>query len=955
MAFPQTPLPIKQEILINGVWTDITSRTRGADQVVVHRGYSGEQSNLSAGTCDFTINNRDAVFSNNNPLSPYYRQIGRNTQYRAGIDIGTVSARFLDAATAGTTTYDGSTVWCADAAALDIVGDIDIAVDVDFHDLVGRRGHILASKYLSTGNQRSWAFIVNANRQLQLLWSPDGTLASRLSAASTVQISPTGRAQYRVQLQVNNGSGQWRVQFFQGTGTDITGPYSQLGSSVFGTGVTSIFASTARIEIGTLSLGATWPSLVNPDADPFTGRFYAMSLRSSLNGTRVAFMNAYQQTAGTTSWSDGLGNTWTVTGSSYLSSTDYRFWGEIPSMPNRSDVSGKDIYIPITATDVIGRLTSGIFTKPLKSPVYRNLSRYAWDGYWPLEQESGSTTLNADSGKMGTLSLADFSGTTTAFAGTGGYLAFSDDNGYTSGYADTTSGTPTVTTHLFYIKFTNLPGSSAFANLMTFFPQGGTVAKISFYANNVGWRMILQDSALNVLVDANIGGWGSTYVPTNWTAMRLKMSASGGTITWEWGWYQINAGLLVGTSGTFSGTMSRPLYWRSDPWTGKTGMQIAHVAMGRLDVDFSSSNFVASTNAYNGEYWTDRFRRLAAEQNFPVFIEGPWKGVNSDISFIKTMGPQGLKTLIDLFKECAQVSGGDLLAPRNKFGITIRMREQEINQPAPQLDYAAGYLSGSVQPEPDTFLVENDVTLTTPSGASFRYAKTTGTLNTGDPALSGDSVGTYDVSDSISLSSATDIEQYVRRRVMFGTWDETRWPKIQVNLERATYYNNAILTAFCRKIDLLRPIQLINLTANLSYNTVDLMVVGYSETFSQFRHQLEWNTRPGGPWKTGVWGSASQPTTSLWGAASTTLASGVTSTATSLTFTTPDVFETWSTTATGYLIEIDGERMTVNSVGARSGTGPYTYAVTVTRNVNGAAHALSAGKQVTVVNVGRWN
>lgn len=954
MTFPQTPLPIKQEMLINGVWTDITTRTRGDAQVINTRGYSGEQASLSAGTSAFTLNNRDYAFSNNNPTSPYYRLLGRNIQYRNGIDMSTVSVRFLDAASPGTQTYDGSTVWAPDAAALDVTGDIDVAVDVEFNDVIGRRGHILASKWNGGASvQRSWAFTTTANRFLQFTWTTDGTANTRIIANSPVQINPTGRVQYRATLDVDNGAGGWTCSFYIGTGTDVTGPWTLLGTTS-GTGTTSIFSSTARVEIGTMTLGATWPTLTTgTDADPFVGKFYAMTMRNGIAGTLVAFMNAYQKTAGTTSWTDTVSNTWTVTGSSYLSSTDYRFWGEVPSLPNRSDVSNKDVYIPVVANDIVARLSSGKFKKPIRGAVFRNMIQYNWDGYWPMEQNAGSTTLNAYAGKSGTITAADFVGSPAGFDGSTGALNFSDDTGFVSAFCAPSTGTPTTTTYIFYFKLSALPSSSTYQVIMQFYPQNGTASRIALYVNNTSYQMIIIAPDGSALVSTGTAGFGGSTSPVNWTAMRVKLTASGGTVTWEWAWYQINSPTPWGLSGTYSGTVGRPLSWRSVGFTGKSGMQLAHVAMGQFDFNFTGSDFISSTNAFANESWPMRFRRLGAEENFPVFIEGTTV-VNGDTSFVHTMGVQTPDTLIELFKRCAEVAGGDLIVPRDKFGLTIRTWEQEINQSGPQLSYSAGAISGKLEPEPDVFLVENDVTLTNPSGSSFRYAKTTGTLNVNDPATDVNGVGTYDVSDTINLYDAAELEQAVRRRVLFGTWDEARWPKIQVQLERNIFTSNAALTAQCRKVDLLRPISLINLTPNLSYNAVDLMAVGYVETMSQFTHALNWNVRPGGPWKTGVWGSAASPTTSLWGAASTTLKTGVNTTAVSLTFTTPDVFETWSTTASGYQVEIAGERMTIVSVGARSGSGPYDYAVTVTRSANGVVKSLSAGEPVTVVKQGRW-
>jgi hypothetical protein len=72
MAYPQDG-SIKTELLINGVWTDISTRVRGESRVVITRGRANEQGRVSSQRAEFTLNNRDGLFSNGNPLSPYYR------------------------------------------------------------------------------------------------------------------------------------------------------------------------------------------------------------------------------------------------------------------------------------------------------------------------------------------------------------------------------------------------------------------------------------------------------------------------------------------------------------------------------------------------------------------------------------------------------------------------------------------------------------------------------------------------------------------------------------------------------------------------------------------------------------------------------------------------------------------------------------------------------------------
>lgn len=957
MAFPATPLLVVQQLYINGAWVDITTDTRGNNGnggVAITRGYSGEQAQLSAGTAQFTINNRDGKYTNDNPISPYYRKLGRNTPYRTGIDSSLTSARsarFPGGQAPGTINYDGSVIWTADKAGLDIVGDIDVAVDVEFNGT--QRDSLLLSKYLISGNQRSWILGLDYQGRIFFLWSTDGTDAGRITATCPVVLDPmVGRMQLHAQLDVNNGSGGWTVTFQQGFGTSLNPTWVTLGTTS-GTGVTSIFSSSARVEVGDGNNAAGSDGTLGR-SDPFVGKMYGAFIRNGIGGTLVANANIFQQTPGTTTWADNstLANTWTLAGPVAIESIDFRFYGEIPSLPNRWDISGTDVYIPVTANDIIARATTGNLSKPLHSSVFANLSRYPWDGYWPMEQPLDSTTISAFLGQAGRKTNADFS-VPTDFPGTAGSMSFSDDTGTATGTATRAAGAPTLATYMLYFKLNTVPAT--LQTVLNFFITGGTAARITLRASTTQYSIDIV-AADGTSLAGLTSSFGGTNQPNQWTAMRVKLSSSGGTVTWEMAWYQINQPDVWGISGTYAGTVGNPYYWSTSAgWTGKSGMQLAHVAMGRLDPDFTSSTFIDATNAYNLEAWDVRVKRLGAQTLLPVFVEGSLISASAPNN-THSMGPQGLKTPVELLQECADVAGGMLYVPRDKSGITIRSWEQMINQTPAVFDYALNHLSGSLQPEPDLFLVENDVTLQTPDGSTYRYVKTTGTLNVGDPGADPDAVGTYDVGPvSINLGLPADMPQYAQRRVLLGTWDEARYPQAQVQLERGPFVASTTLTDAARRLDLGRAFTIANPPTWLPPGNIDLMVVGYVETMGGMTDTLNFNTRPGGPYRTGRWGSATIPTTSLWGAGSTTLKTGVTTTAVSLTFTTPNRLEQWSTTATGYHVKIGGETMTISAMGARTGTGPYEQIATVIRSVNLVIKAQSGGSPVTVVEQGRWS
>lgn len=83
--------PVMVELLIAGVWIDITSyvlQRDGNQNVSITRGQRDEGGHPEQSTCNFQLNNRDGRFSPRNPTSPYYGKLGRNQQIRVSVARG---------------------------------------------------------------------------------------------------------------------------------------------------------------------------------------------------------------------------------------------------------------------------------------------------------------------------------------------------------------------------------------------------------------------------------------------------------------------------------------------------------------------------------------------------------------------------------------------------------------------------------------------------------------------------------------------------------------------------------------------------------------------------------------------------------------------------------------------------------------------------------------------------
>jgi hypothetical protein len=102
LPFPQYPLPLKYELLINGTWTDITGYVYYRQAQVVTRGRPDETSLVQACECTFILNNRDGRFTPGNANGIWYPYIARNTQFRMSI---------VDAVSAAGEIYAGYRFW----------------------------------------------------------------------------------------------------------------------------------------------------------------------------------------------------------------------------------------------------------------------------------------------------------------------------------------------------------------------------------------------------------------------------------------------------------------------------------------------------------------------------------------------------------------------------------------------------------------------------------------------------------------------------------------------------------------------------------------------------------------------------------------------------------------------------------------------------------------------------
>lgn len=853
MAFPTTPLGVVARLQLGGVWTDVSSDVLARDRIGITRGRADEAARVDAGKCNLTFNNSGGKYSPRNSTGPYYGLIGRNTPLQ--VSVRSVPHLAVRGAGAAST---------PDAAPLDIVGDLDVRIDLAsdtvWTDYTGFTDII--SKYDNVGvNQRSWRVYLWSGRPV-FNWSTDGTGPNTLTAICTNLVPVVeGRQALRVTLDVDNGTGGNTVRWY--TAPTLAGPWVQLGADIVQAGVTSIFNSTTALIIGATAVAGQ----IKPSMD-----VYGAEVRSGIGGTAVANPDFTALAPGVTSFADAAGRTWTVAGGEV---TDLfpRFAGEVSSWPPKWDLSGKDVWTPVEAAGILRRLGQG--KTPLRSPMFREFASPARThivAYWPCEDGSLATSLaSADSGAApltitGAVTPAAYTGWAASDAmpkfGTGmaaGPLPFYAATGQTA------------------LRFFLTLPAGGLASEQRLITINGTGGRWTVSADASGsLRLRGWDTSGASLLDSGLLTWALNGKPTG---IVVNLTERAGTVDWGMISYQFDTTSMFapipqqGTTSTIAGagTVGRitTVALGEDRALGETS--IGHVAIA--DDLTAYANTSSAYVAWAGEPAGSRIARLCTENNIPCLVYG----FPADSA---ALGAQPRATLLDVLEAAADADGGILHERPDVIGLAYRPRTTLYNQPvAIPLDYAANAEVAGLDPTDDDQHVRNDITVKRQDGSSYRATQDSGPLNLQDPPVG---VGRYDDAPTLSLGSDAQCLDQAGWRLHLGTWDEARYPHLTVDLAAAPQLIDEVLAVrIGDRATVAHP------PAWLPPDRIDQMVQGWTETLDLFAWTVVYNCTPYGPWRVAV---LDDPVLGRADTDGSTLASAVTSGGTVLTVqtTNPD-------------------------------------------------------------------
>lgn len=910
---------ITAELLLNGAWTDVTRYVRYRSPVGASRGRGDERATAGPTAGEFSLDNRDGRFSPRNASGPYYGQLGRNTQVRIRVtDLGD--------ATLDDFTRTLSSSW--GTAANGLVWFLSGSGTVAFADfaVTGSTG----TTSVALANEMRLAFLIDRT-WLNGTFYVEATIPAPTGAAITPCIV--------LRRKDEAASTYYLAQAVVAPGGVVTAQISKIISSSLST-ITS----------------AVVPSLTHSAASP-------IKIRAAIYGSTIAvriWQGSTEPTVFHVATTDtsiplggfpgirvdvGAGNTNTkpvlVTWDNFRRDATVRLYGEVPAWPVEWDVSGRDVTVPVTVAGLQRRTgrpgASTILQSPLRREALAAANASVMTAYWPLEDAAGST--QAASGIAGGSPMAVIGALTFASRAIviGSAPTLVTDSTIDVDLLGSVAGhTPTGTIAyrgLWGITPGSVANSTALVDVLT---VGGTNVN-QWAVEHVTSGFLRIQGFFNGTSVYSTGALGFDIFNDADQMIGLNLVQNGADVDWSLFSRHYVGNTLVqgGLNGTFAGTT---VGQAERLWIGRHsglfGVGVGHQMLG-TSTTLASGTFEAAMAGNRGETAGRRIYRLCAESAMPL----EWVG---NLANTALMGPQSIDSLETLLAEAVAADGGIWYEPRDALGIAYRTRASLYNQAATlALTYgAAGEVAPPLRPQDDDAYTVNDVTVARDGGSSVRDVQQTGPLSILDPPSG---VGRYPESVTLNVYADTQLADIASWRLHCGTWDETRFPQINLNLRRLTKEAKTALRLAAAMLDVGDRVTVASPPAWLPSETISQLAQGFTEVITPDEWTIAVNATPERPWQVLQLESTTgnQGRLDTYGSALlTALTSGGTSVL--VTSALPPGLVTppkWSTTSTPYDLELTGEQVTATAV---------TSNAVAFVNVGAVAHANNASTTPTM-------
>lgn len=906
MVFPADPRDVLTEVYVSSQWVDISADVLAREAVSLWRGRRNEAGGPESSRANLNLDNTAGNYSQYNPTGTYYGSLGRNTPLRLGIRPG-ISDTFTRTVSNGWGSATTGQAWSSTGAGGSVLtSDFAVTGSAGTHSVPAVSAYRFS--YLSTVSYRD--IEVTADVSLSFTDVTGGDVEPGnilLRGQSTTNY-------YMVRVVVTTAEAV-TIKLMHYDGTEIA-------AAVTVSGLTHSSSQTLRVKgqvEGQTLRAKVWAASGSEPYDwHVTGHSELIDSAGWIgirNGVAAGNSNAKP----------------IVFSIDNITTRIPRFTGEVTAWPSRWDPSGRYRHVPLQSQGIVRRLSQG--ASALQSTLRRGmLASSNVVAYWPCEDGASATVLASALG--------------------GPAIAFTPGAIDLATYADFDASAPipefTTASDTWY---GHVPGYTGTGNIQLRFlmhvptaglTNGAFLAALYVTGTAGLWRIKYHTGgSLSLLASTNEGG--TSLLDTGAVAfvvdgkklqVSLDLQQSGSNVSYALSTLEVGQSTGGFTSGSLaSRTVSQAVEVRISPPTDAPpapaldGLAVGHIAVRSAVV--SIFDLYRELNAWIGETAGDRLARLCDQEGVDFSYSG-------DLTTTAAMGPQLPETLLELLTECVTADMGVLSEPRGTLGLSYRTLGSLYNQTATVgLDYDANQTSPPFEPTDDDFPVRNDVTAKRTDGSEARSVLETGRMSVLAPDQGG--VGRYDTSVTVNVErdgQLPDIASWLRH---LGTVDEQRYPAVTIELARSEVVA-ATLEPATLALDMGDRLTVDDLPTDQPADQVSQLVVGCEERISRFEHRFTVITTPERPYRILTLDDSSY---GRGDSDTSTLASGITSTATSLSVAIADG-TLWTTTGVPFDIVIGGETMTATAISG--GSSPQTF--TVTRSVNGVVKAHSAGASV---------
>ena len=353
------------------------------------------------------------------------------------------------------------------------------------------------------------------------------------------------------------------------------------------------------------------------------------------------------------------------------------------------------------------------------------------------------------------------------------------------------------------------------------------------------WYVEIADTTVTLVWE--ISGGGGTATSASVAAAIKGGGPSYITIT------AVPAGANMSTSITVNNTTD------TDTVVGLTS---GHIHLVNLNPDATTTNksvgyvTVYDTSSppslhtafrgYPAERVANRISRLCSENSINYTLVGT-------ISDTQLMGPQKVQTLLDSLRDAEDADQGILYEPRRFLGLAYRTNRDLVNQAARvALSYTgSGEVDQPLDQTEDDDTTGNDWTVTRFLGSSFRAVQETGPMNV-QPRPDG--IGRYRKEKTLILYADSQALELASWLLHLGTWDEARFPQVNMNLAAMGNYSKTTLMTQAGRVDIGDRLTISNPPVWGGPDMIEQHARGFQEILNAYQFHIQANASPARPY-----------------------------------------------------------------------------------------------------------